>query len=157
MEALTSQDRYPGKGQQRYTPMSGSAPRSATTRREGILMLLTLWIVNILLALAFLAAGLMKLIRNKDALVRLGMTFVVDTPIAGVKAIGAVEVLGALGLILPLATGIATVLTPVAATGLALVMIGAIIVHIRRHEKFPAPVVLMLLAIASAVLGFLTV
>lgn len=118
-------------------------------------MIIALWIVNVILALIFLAAGVMKLIRPKEALAASGMTWTNDTSAGAVKAIGAVEVLGSLGLILPMATGIAPVLTPIAAVGLALTMIGAIAVHVRRSENFIAPIVILVIAVGSAVLGFI--
>ena len=52
-----------------------------------------------------------------------------------VKALGAVEILGAVGLILPAALDIAPVLVPLAAVGLATIMVGAAIVEFRRHES----------------------
>jgi len=116
-----------------------------------------LWILNILLALAFLAAGAMKLTRTREALVAGGMAWAADFEITTVKLIGAAQVVGAVGLVVPLATGIAPILTPLAAAGLALIMIGACVVHIRRHEPpFPAAA-LAVLAVASSVLGFLVV
>lgn len=118
-------------------------------------MIIALWIVNAILALLFLAFGVMKLVRPKDALAASGMAWTEDASAGAVKAVGAVEALGALGLILPLATGIVPVLTPLAAIGLALTMAGAIIVHIRREESFAAPAVLLIIAAGSAVLGFL--
>lgn len=118
-------------------------------------MLIALWIVNAILALVFAAAGLMKLVRPGEALVASGMSWASDVPAGGVKAVGGVEVLGALGLVLPLATGIAPLLTPAAAIGLALVMAGAIVVHVRLREGFAVPAVLLVLAALSAVLGFL--
>src|SRR5258706_13499405 len=84
------------------------------------------WILQIVLAAAFLAAGGMKLIRPKPALVGSGMAWADDFADSNVKLIGAVEVLGAIGLVLPWALGIAPVLTPLAAVGLALVMAGAV-------------------------------
>ena len=54
------------------------------------------------------------------------MTYVEDFSTPAVKAIGAAELLGAVGLILPLATGIAPILTPLAAVGLTVLMIGAV-------------------------------
>jgi hypothetical protein len=80
----------------------------------------------------------------------MGMTWATDFPAAGVKTIGALEVLGAIGLILPGVLHIATVLVPLAATGLAITMIGAIVVHLRRGENtgtVPALVLLILSAI----------
>ena len=93
-------------------------------------MIIALWIVNAILALIFLAVGLMKLARPRTALAASGMAWTADSTDAAVKGIGAIEILGAIGLIVPLATGIAPVLTPLAAAGLAVVMIGAVIVHI---------------------------
>ena len=102
-------------------------------------MLLALWIINALLALAFLGAGGMKLLRGKDALAASGMSYVEDFSAGTVKLIGALEVLGAVGLIVPLLTGIVPVLTPIAAIGLAIIMIGAVVTHIRRKEPRCSP------------------
>ncbi|MGC5225298.1 DoxX family protein [Micromonospora sp. DT81.3] len=65
--------------------------------------------------------------------------------------------LGAIGLILPPLLGIAPVLSPIAAIALAALMLGAIVVHIRRKESFLPPLILAVLSIVAAVLGFLTV
>ncbi len=118
-------------------------------------MLIALWIVNAVLALVFLAVGVMKLVRPKEALAASGMAWTADASAGAVKAIGAVEVLGGLGLILPLATGVAPVLTPLAAVGLGLTMVGAIVLHVRRKESFVVPAVLLVVAAASAALGFM--
>lgn len=117
-------------------------------------MNVALWIVTGLLALAFLAAGLTKITQPKAALAAKGMTYVDDFTAGQVKAIGAVEVLGAIGLIVPGVTDIAPVLVPIAATGLALMMIGAVVVHLRRKEAFLPALVLAVLAAAVAVLRF---
>ncbi len=120
-------------------------------------MLIALWIVNALLALAMLGGGGMKLATPKPVLAERGMAWTDDFSAGSVKAIAALEVVGAIGLILPLATGIAPILTPLAGTGLAVVMIGAVIVHLRRRESATPAIVLAALAVASAVLGFLAV
>jgi len=109
-----------------------------------------LWILQSLLALAFLAAGGMKLSQPKEKL-EASMAWVADVSAPTVRFIGTVEVLGALGLILPAATGVATVLTPLAAVGLALVMVGAVITHARRSESQQIVVNLVLLAIAAVI------
>jgi uncharacterized membrane protein YphA (DoxX/SURF4 family) len=109
-----------------------------------------LWILQILLALAFLGAGTMKLSMPKKKL-RERMAYVDDFSDATVKSIGAVEVLGALGLVLPAATGIAPILTPLAATGLAIVMILAAVVHVRRGEAKQTPVNVVLFLIAAVI------
>lgn len=120
-------------------------------------MLIALWIVNGLLALAMLGGGFMKLVTPKAALAEKGMAWTDDFSAGTIKAIAALEVVGALGLILPLLTGILPILTPLAGTGLAIIMIGATVVHLRRKEPFTPALVLALLGIASAVLGFLVV
>jgi len=106
-----------------------------------------LWVVQALLALAFGAAGFGKLLRPKEQL-RERMGWVDDFSQGAVRFIGAVEVLGAIGLILPALTGVATWLTPTAAAGLVVVMLGAIATHLRRHETSMVvpPLVLGLLA-----------
>jgi hypothetical protein len=60
--------------------------------------------------------------------------WVEDFSAGAVKAIAALEVLAALGLVLPAALDIAPVLVPLAATGLVMLMVGAVITRIRRHE-----------------------
>lgn len=117
-------------------------------------MLVAFWIVSGLVALVFLAAGTMKLARPKEALVASGLAWTEDFTEPTVKAIGAAEVLGAIGIVLPALTGIAPILSPIAASALALVMVGAILVHVRRKENPTVNVVLLLLAAASAALGF---
>ena len=114
------------------------------------------WIVSGLVALAFFAAGFMKLVRPKTALAASGMAWTEDFSEPTLKVIGAAEVLGAIGIVLPALTGIAPILSPIAAAALALVMVGAIVVHVRRKENPTVNVVLLVLATTSAVLGFVT-
>ncbi|MFF9204044.1 DoxX family protein [Streptomyces sp. NPDC014986] len=115
-------------------------------------MNVTLWIIASILAVAFLLAGLMKVGQPKEKLAASGMAWVDDFPAGAVKAIGAVEVLGALGLVLPAAFDIAPILVPLAATGLAITMLGAAVVHGRRKENqmIGANVVLLILAAVVA-------
>ena len=105
-----------------------------------------LWIISGLLAVAFLMAGVMKVMQPKAKLAE-NMTWVEDFSDNQVKGIGILEILGAIGLILPMLTGIAPILTPLAAVGLLLTMIGAVITHVRRGENQ--------MAIPSSVLGIL--
>jgi len=109
-----------------------------------------LWIAAGLLALAMLGSGAMKAFRPKAAL-RDSMGWVDDFSDNGVKAIGIVEILAAIGLILPAALDIAPILVPLAATGVVIIMIGAIVVHARRGEKQPLPVNVILLLLAAFV------
>lgn len=118
-------------------------------------MNITLWIAAGLLALTFLGAGTMKVLRSKEQLAGAGMAWTEDFSAAMVKTIGTLEILGALGLILPALTGILPVLVPVAALGLAITMAGAIIVHLRRRETIVPPLVLLVLAAFVAIGRFL--
>lgn len=120
-------------------------------------MLIALWIVNGLLALAMVGGGVMKVLTPKADLAEKGMTWTEDFSAGTIKAIATLEIVGALGLILPLLTGIAPILTPLAGTGLAIIMIGATVVHLRRKEPIAPALVLAVLAVASAVLGFIVV
>jgi uncharacterized membrane protein YphA (DoxX/SURF4 family) len=97
-------------------------------------MTTALWIIQGLLAAAFLMAGLMKLVKSRADLEAKGMGWVEGFSDGQVKAIGAVEVLGGIGVILPGALGIVPVLSGVAAAGLVLTMVGAAITHVRRNE-----------------------
>ena len=119
-------------------------------------MNLVLWIIAGLLAAAFAAAGLMKLGQPKAKLAASGMAWTEDFSDGQVKGIGAVEVLGAIGLVLPAATGIAAFLTPLAAAGLAVTMVGAAITHLRRGEGSMVPINVVLggLALFVAVMRF---
>jgi len=105
------------------------------------------------LALAMLGAGGMKLARSRDQLVAAGMGYAQHFPPGVIKLIGALEVLAAIGLILPALTGIAPILVPLAATGVGIIMVGAVITHIRLREplgKSVPAIVLLLLALFVA-------
>jgi uncharacterized membrane protein YphA (DoxX/SURF4 family) len=111
-------------------------------------MNVVLWIIAGLLAAAFAGAGLLKLGQPKEKLAASGLKWTEDYSAGTIKAIGAVEILAAIGLILPPALDIAPVLAPLAALGLVIVMVGAVVVHGRRRE-FPQVgfnVVLLVLA-----------
>lgn len=112
----------------------------------------TLWIIAGLLAAAFGAAGAMKMLQPKEKLAASGLGWVEDYTPAQVKLIGLLEVLGALGLILPAALDIAPILVPIAAVGLAALMAGAAVVHTRRKESQMIPINLALLALAVVVI-----
>jgi len=111
-------------------------------------MNLALWLIAIVLAVAFAASGLMKLAVPKDKLVTSGQGWAQDVSPTHIRLIGLVEVLGAAGLILPALTHIAPILVPLAAVGLVFVMAGAIVVHARRKEPLNIAVNIVLLALA---------
>jgi uncharacterized membrane protein YphA (DoxX/SURF4 family) len=107
-----------------------------------------LWIVAIVLAASFTGSGLMKLLVPKDKLVSSGQGWAQDYTPTNIRLIGLVELLGAVGLIVPAVTHIAPILVPLAAVGLALVMVGAATVHARRKEAMNIGVNAVLLALA---------
>lgn len=115
-------------------------------------MNIVLWVVAALLAAVFLAAGVLKLTQSKEKLAanpNMGWT---DQFSPGViKMIGLLELLAAIGLILPAALDIVPVLVPLAAVGLILVMIGAAATHVRRKENQAVVVNVVLLALAAFV------
>jgi uncharacterized membrane protein len=92
-----------------------------------------LWIVQIGLGAAFVLAGILKSTQPTEKL-RPNLPWVDDFSLGTVRLIGIAELLGGLGLILPAAFGIAPILTPIAATGLAVIMVLAAITHTRRKE-----------------------
>ncbi|GAA2364760.1 DoxX family protein [Dactylosporangium salmoneum] len=96
-------------------------------------MNIVLWVLQIVLGAAFLMAGVMKTTQPKEKLAG-NMTWVNRRSAGTVKFIGAMELLGGLGLILPWATDIAPILTPLAAVGLAVIMVLAIADHVRAKE-----------------------
>jgi len=114
-------------------------------------MNIALWIIAGVLALAFLGSGIMKITQPKEKLYASGMQYTEDLSAGTVKTIGGLEVLAAVGLILPALLGIVPVLVPLAATGLVLLMVGAAITHARRKEYPMIGFNLVLLAIAAVV------
>lgn len=110
---------------------------------------IALWIVAGLLAIGFLGSGVVKLARSRETLATYGLAWVEDFSDRSVKTIGVLEVLAAVGLILPAALDILPVLVPLAGTGLVLLMVGAIATHVRRREPQGIAVSLILLALAA--------
>jgi uncharacterized membrane protein YphA (DoxX/SURF4 family) len=112
---------------------------------------IALWIVASLLAAVFGLAGIFKLSSKKDALKSKGLDWVDDFSANTVKLIGGLELAAAIGLILPPLTKIAPILAPLAALGLVLIMVGAIITHARRKEPQGIAVNVVLLLLAAFV------
>ncbi|MEW2527350.1 DoxX family protein [Streptomyces sp. NPDC047071] len=104
-------------------------------------------VVAALLALFHLYGGGLKVVRSRERLLPM-MAWVDDTPMPVVRGIGAVEVLGALGLVLPPLTGVAPRLGAAAAVGFVALQLGAIRVHLRRGDRAVALNVALLLAAA---------
>ncbi|WP_085871409.1 MULTISPECIES: DoxX family protein [unclassified Nocardioides] len=96
-----------------------------------------LWILAGFLAAIFVGTGLLKLTTPRDRLVASGMGWAREFSQEQIRLIGIAEVLGAIGLVVPPLLGIVPLLSPVAASCLALGMAGATAVHIRRREFLP--------------------
>jgi hypothetical protein len=113
------------------------------------------WIASGLLAAAYLFVGGMKLLTPHDRLVENPSMAAAAEALSAtsIKLIGGVEVAGALGLIIPWLTGVAPILTPAAALGLALLQVGAAVFHGRRAEykQWPVNAVFLALAVFIAV------
>ena len=106
-----------------------------------------LWTVQALLAFAFFAAGAMKTLTPIDQLVAQG----IDHGWALTRFIGVSELAGAVGLILPSALRIQPWLTPLAASGLATIMVLAAGVHAAHGQVSQLPPVIVLGALAAFV------
>lgn len=97
------------------------------------------WIIQILLSAMFIMAGFMKAFTPIEALAA-NMPWVNDFSISTVRFIGAMEIIGGLGLLLPSLLRIKQVLTPLAGAGLALIMLFALIYHVGKGEFAALPV-----------------
>jgi uncharacterized membrane protein YphA (DoxX/SURF4 family) len=107
------------------------------------------WICQALLSAVFAVSGTLKSVQSKPRMIASGQTGVQAYSLPFIRFIAASELLGAAGLILPRALHIAPILTPLAAAGLAVIMIGAAVSHARLHEPRSA--------VANAVLFVLCV
>ena len=97
-----------------------------------------LWVVQVVLAIFMFMPGSLKLMNSIDELIAKGkgrMDWAEDISASNMKIIGLLEVLAAIGLILPMAIGFYPILTPLAAVGVILTMIGAISLHLKRGDE----------------------
>ncbi|WP_331770004.1 DoxX family protein (plasmid) [Embleya sp. NBC_00888] len=108
------------------------------------------WIVAGLLASFYLYAGGLKLVRSPD-LLRPMMAWVDRIPLPAVRALGTVEVLGAVGLLLPPATGVAPWLALAAAIGFTLLQVGAIAVHLTGEDRRVTLNIVLITAAAATI------
>lgn len=112
-------------------------------------MNLFLWILQGLLGAMFIMAGIMKSTQPKEKLSKMAWTgrYAPGT----IKFIGVAELLAGIGLIVPWATGIVPLLTPVAAGGIALIMILAAIDHLKSNEKKEVIINVIILLLAACI------
>ena len=122
---------------------SSAVPEAATGRGLRI----ALWSAQIILAIVFALAGGMKAFTPAAEVA--GTAY--GLPLAFFRFIGIVELAASVGLILPAVTRIAPVLTPLAAAGLVVVMVGAAVLHIGRGEFASAVLVVVLGGLAYLV------
>lgn len=113
-------------------------------------MNLALWISTGLLAVVALTSGINKTFLPKEKLAKFPFGgWVEDCSVGFLKTIGVLEILAAAGLVLPAIVDIAPVLVPVTAVCWVLVMIGAIIIHLRHGDVKPVVGNLIYLALAA--------
>ncbi|MBZ5740511.1 DoxX family protein [Nocardioides mangrovi] len=113
-----------------------------------------LWILAGFLALIFLGTGILKLTRTRDEIVEQGLAWAEDYPESTLRWLGWAEVLGAVGVVLPPSVGLGIVV-PVTAVALGLLMVGALVVHVRRRELLPDALrTLALIAMCAVLAGY---
>lgn len=114
-------------------------------------MNVALWVAQGLLAAVFAASGVTKSVMSKERMITTGQTGVAPFPLPVIRVVAACELLAAVGLILPWASGVAPVLTPLAAVGLMVIMVGAAFSHAGLREYPQVGVNAFLFLVASFV------
>ena len=111
-----------------------------------------LWVVQIALAAIFLASGISKLVMSKEKMLATGQTGTASQPLPLIRFISVCEIFGAAGLVLPIALGIHRFLTPLAALGLVIIMIGAarIQTKLKQPKRVAVNIVLLILCLFVA-------
>ena len=110
-----------------------------------------LWVAQALLAVVFAYSGALKVSQPREKLVAMGQTGVAVYPMPLVRFAASCELLGAVGIIVPWLTDTAPVLTPLAAAGFAVIMVGAVAAHARLHEPRNVAATSFILIIAAVV------
>ena len=112
---------------------------------------IVLWTLTAVLIVVFGFSAALKGTQPKDRVLRAGMTGVVDVPVPLMRFIAVCELLGIVGLVVPYLTGIAPVLTSLAAIGLGLIMVLAARIHLRLGERLTAVGNVVILAMCLVV------
>lgn len=113
-----------------------------------------LWVLQSLVAVAFFVLGLLKLIYNEDELVAKGLTGLKRISLPLILFIGVSEVMGAIGIIIPMLLDILPVLTVVSAIGFAIIMIVAAFISYKNHDyNKMVPIAIIFLICAFIVYG----
>lgn len=110
-----------------------------------------LWVLQGLLAAVFIVPGTIKTFISKDGLVE-KKAITADESAVPYRFIGIMEILGVIGIILPWLLSIYPILTPLAAAGFAIVMVGAFVVHFSKkdYKILPALVIIFFIAVIVA-------
>lgn len=116
-------------------------------------MTIAFWVVVGLVALVYFGAGAMKIVRPRAALRAAGMGWTETVSPPAIKLIGLAEVVGAVGLLVPVALSVAELLSPIAGSCLTLLMVGAVVVHRRRREPAGFQVALTAVTLGATVLA----
>lgn len=112
-----------------------------------------LWILAGFLAALFLGTGVLKLTRSREEIVAAGLPWAEDYSERSLRALGWAELLGAVGLVVPPFVGLGIV-TPIAASCLTALTIGALVVHVRRRELLPDALRTIALIVMCAVIAY---
>jgi len=114
-------------------------------------MNVALWTGQALLAVVFVYSGALKVSQPREKLLEMGQTGVAVFPVPLLRFVASCELLGAVGVIVPRLTDTAPVLTPLAAAGFAVIMVGAIAAHARLHEPRNVAATSFVLVVAAVV------
>lgn len=110
------------------------------------------WIAQIILGIAFTSAGIRKLVEPLDKMAK-RWVWVSDFQLPIIRGVASLEILGAIGIIIPALTRILPWLTPVAACGLILLMLGALVTNI-RYKLYPATAYTVFLIVLAAFVAY---
>lgn len=99
-----------------------------------------IWVFQILLALWFILPGYMKLTIPKEKMIENKQLPPDGNPIP-IRVLGFLELLGVIGIVVPRLTGTLTILTPITAVCFGIVMVGAFVVHVNKHEYKVLPLI----------------
>jgi uncharacterized membrane protein YphA (DoxX/SURF4 family) len=108
---------------------------------------LYLWTAQVILAFIFFGSGIAKSMMSREKMAATGQTGAASQPLGLVRFVAWCEILGAAGLVLPVALGTERFLTPLAAIGLAIIMVGAARIHRGLGESKAVAVNIALLAL----------
>lgn len=117
-------------------------------------MYIALWVAQGVLAAVCLSSGIAKSTMAKQRMIATGQTGVAPFPVPFIRVIAALELCAAVGLVVPQATSVVPILTPLAAIGFAIIMLGASFSHASLGEYkqvFGVNFVLFLLCLFVAV------